>query len=38
MKSILQNDNIEIYSTQMYSTHVVARRFIRTLKKKITSI
>ena len=35
MKSFLQNDDIEMYSTHNKGKSVVAERFIRTLKNKI---
>ena len=35
MKSFLQNNNIEIYSTQNKGKSVVAEKFIRILKNKI---
>ena len=35
MKSLLQNNNIEMYSTHNEEKSVVAETFIRTLKKKI---
>ena len=35
MKSLLQNNNIEMYSTHNEEKPVVAETFIRTLKKKI---
>ena len=36
MKSWLQDNNIEIYSTHNEGKSVVAERFIRTLKSKTT--
>ena len=36
MKSFLQNNNIEMYSTYNEGKSVNAERFIRTLKNKIT--
>ena len=35
MKSFLQNNNIEMYSTHIEGKYVVAERLIRTLKNKI---
>ena len=35
MKSVLQNSDIEMYSIYNEGKSVVAKRFIRTLKKKI---
>ena len=35
MKSFLQNNNIEMYSTHNEGKSIVAERFIRTLKNKI---
>ena len=35
MKSFLQNNDIEIYSTHSEETSVVAERLIRTLNNKI---
>ena len=35
MKSFLQNNDIEIYSTNNEGKSVIAERFIRTLKSKI---
>ena len=35
MKSLLQSNNIEIYSTHNEGKSVVAERFIRILKNKI---
>ena len=35
MKSFLQNNNIEMYSTHNEGKFVIAERFIRTLKIKI---
>ena len=35
MKSWLQDNDIEIYSTHNEGKYVVAERFIRTIKKKI---
>ena len=35
MKSFLQNDNIEIYSTHNEERFFASERFIRTLKNKI---
>ena len=35
MKSVLQNDDIEMYSTNNEGKSVTAERFIRTLKNKI---
>ena len=35
MKSFLQNNDIEIYSTSNEGKSVIAARFIRTLKSKI---
>ena len=38
MKSWLQNNDIEMYSTLTERKSVVAERFIRTLKQKFTNI
>ena len=35
MKSFLQNNNIEVYSTHNEGKSVAAERFLRTLKNKI---
>ena len=35
MKSFLQNNGIEMYSTHNEGKYVIAKRFIRTLKNKI---
>ena len=35
MKSILQNNNIEMRSTHNEEKYIIAERFIRTLKNKI---
>ena len=35
MKSFLQNNDIEMYSSQTEGKSVIAERFIRTLKNKI---
>ena len=35
MKSLLQNNDVEMYSTQNEGKSVVAERFIRTLKNEI---
>ena len=35
IKSFLQNDDIEMYSTQNEEKSVIAERFIRTLKNRI---
>ena len=35
MKSVLENSDIEMYSIYNEGKSVVAKRFIRTLKKKI---
>ena len=35
MKSFLQNNDIEIYSTQNERKSVISKRFIRALKNKI---
>ena len=37
MKSFLQNNNIEMYSTNNEGKFVIAKRFIRTLENKFVT-